>query len=165
MTTTKKKAKAKRNPWPPWIDALDDVREVLKAVERRAMDESMKSNARITALEQAHRPPTWSQEDIDAARTRAGELDRLFESVPSEENMSDEDIESDMRRRGEDPVVVAQRMRKSLDGMLEESRLRDAVVDAALAWLVAPGGVDADDEPLVCAAEALRAHRAKKGGA
>ena len=41
MTTTKKKAKAKRNPWPPWLDALDDVREVLREVcyeaERRAV--------------------------------------------------------------------------------------------------------------------------------
>ena len=44
----------------------------------------------------------------------------------------------------------------------EEARLRDAVVDAALAWVLTPDSLDADDA-LVVAATALRAHRVKKG--
>ena len=37
-----------------------------------------------------------------------------------------------------------------------------AVVDAALAWVLTPDSLDADDA-LVVAATALRAHRVKKG--
>ena len=87
-------------------------------------------------------------------------------ATSEEEDMSDDEIEADMRKRGEDPVVVAQRMRKSLDGMIEESRLRDAVVGAALAYQEKLWGFeDADSAPLEHACNALRAHRAKNGGA
>ena len=49
----------------------------------------------------------------------------------------------------------------------EESRLRDAVVEAALAWFSAGEdlGPGQKQESMMTAIVALRAHRAKKGGA
>lgn len=63
----------------------------------------------------------------------------------------------------EDAQIAA----KHSDPSEEEARLCAAVVDAALAWRAAVVDPNADEDPIVLdnACEALRAHRAKKGGA
>jgi hypothetical protein len=45
------------------------------------------------------------------------------------------------------------------DPAWQEARLRDAVVEAAIEWTIPRS------HALTCAVDALRAHRAKKGGA
>ena len=114
--------------------AVDDVREVLKAVERRAMDESLKSNARITAL--------------------AAQVNEVISGMQG----------FDMRLTGtrERLTALEQAQRPP-----EEARLRDAVVEAALAWFSAGEdlGPGQKQESMMTAIVALRAHRAKKGGA
>ena len=228
MTTTKKKAKVKRNPWPPWLDALDDVRELLKAVERRAMDESRKSNARLTALEQAQRPaecsichgdgiyvsPSLGSEiecpncgpsvsrnpptraEKPAAEKRAGPwvsvgrhahrkctkgmpvcaVESLFIgrwqawAVNADSQVTHwwgtQYATEALARAACDAELV--RLGWTLDeppapaATSEDAHLRDAVVDAALAW-GGPGWLGPGR--MIDATAALRAHRAKKGGA
>ena len=93
---------------------------------------------RITALEQAQRPSS-----------ALAELSRIVDDIKN------------LRPVPGDMLCAAERV---LDA--EETRLRDAVVDAALAWGLsrALNYNDAVDK-LAAAVKALRAHRAKKGGA
>ena len=154
MTTTKKKAKAVT--LRDRVESLEtdrlallaaassmkqrltvlaaQVNEVISAVQGLDM-RLTGTRERLTALEQAQSP----------ASSAPAELSRLVDDI---KNLRP--VPGDMLRAAE----------RVLDA--EEDRLRDAVVDAAMAW-GGPGWLGPGR--MIDATAALRAHRAKKGGA
>ena len=140
MTTTKKKAKRKAPAALSGAMLAMSARITaleIQASSKRTLGKEVPARweSRLTALEQAQRPSS-----------APAELSRIVDDI---KNLRP--VPGDMLRAAE----------RVLDA--EESRLRDAVVEAALAWFSAGEdlGPGQKQESMMTAIVALRAHRAK----
>ncbi|MBK9075488.1 MAG: hypothetical protein IPL77_11030 [Flavobacteriales bacterium] len=194
MTTTKKKAKRSTRATGMAADVAEMGAEVVRLGRVSAALEGIYQihmlsrfealSRRIEALEQAQRPPEKPARDVLYGKYRIAKSDGTPVDPAAKYFVLrvDKDPHARTALRRYARLIEAESPGLTRDLLLmcgntdeptapaapsEESRLRDAVVEAALAWFSAGEdlGPGQKQESMMTAIVALRAHRAKKGGA